>query len=163
MITDRRKQALIEMAKRGTPEEQKIAESIIEKSGISIEDEQIIKAELSWKSSTEKTLLHQIISTVMNTSGQHFYTRKDKRKTIWIDATKSQKAEIDLFFSIYSRELESEIQLTLEAFVHRNNIFPLSGEAVDSKKSIEEQLKMLARMKTMDKTHIRKQISEGLL
>ena len=54
MITDRRKQAIIEMAKRGTLEEQKIAESVIENLGISIEDEEKEKIEFKFSNKYEK-------------------------------------------------------------------------------------------------------------
>ena len=68
MISDRRKRAIIEMAKRGTPEEQKIAESIIKNLDISIEDEEIIQAEFRFKNKYEDRLIHQIHSLIINSS-----------------------------------------------------------------------------------------------
>ncbi len=158
MISERRKKALIEMAKRGTLEEQNIAEMIIRRSGISIEDEEKEKIEFKFSNKYEKRLLHQISGMVTNDPNVIYYTSNKKSKTIWIEVTKLQKIEIDLFYSIYRREIKEEMEITFAAFIQRNNIYPQKPMDNQEKPDIERIRKILNRADTIDKTHVRKQI-----
>ena len=161
-MTDRRKQALIEMAKRGTPEEQKIAKSIIKDLDISVDDEQIIDALFKYRNKYEKKILMQVWSMVINKTGVSYFTNPKKKNTVIFEITKSQETEIELFYSIYKREIEQEINLTVQAFIQTNNIFPQENidnpDYVVTEKDKDRLRRMFERMGTMDKMQIRKQI-----
>ena len=164
-MTDRRKKALIEMAKRGTPEEKLIAESIIAKTGISIENQEMVDVEFTYKNKIERRLIHQIRSMVTNTTQSEYRTSKSKPKTIWFDVTRAQEIEINLFYSIYRREIEEEIEITYNAFVQKNLIFPQSdidNPAIPDEEQAKRNKKIWERAGTIDKTHIRKQIQQGV-
>ena len=160
-MTDRRKQALIEMAKRGTPEEQKIAESIIDRNGIDTESQEIVEAEFRHKNKYEERLLHQIASMVMDSMKVCAYSSKLKPKSVWYKMTKAQHTETDLYYSVYKREVKEEMDITFAAFVQRNSIFPLcdiNNPSKPKESDSERNKKILNRAWTIDKTHIRKQI-----
>ena len=163
MISERRKAALIEMSKRGMPEEQEIAKHIIEKLDISVnEDEKIIDVMFRFKNYYEKKILIQIWTMVINDSSKDHFTNKRKRNNVIFEITKTQKAEIELYFSIYKRELQEEIDLTVSAFIHANGIFPQSNDDKEYEITQEDRdrlEKLWNRTQTINKTHIRKQIS----
>ncbi len=149
------------MAKRGTPEEQKIAISIIDNLEISIEDSEIIEAEFIYTTKYEKMLIHQIAAMIINDFKPIYYTSKLRPKHVWYKITRVQQREIDLYYSIYRREIKEEFQITLHAFINRNNIFPLcelKNPQKPKKEDWEKNRKILDRAGTIDKTHIRKQI-----
>jgi hypothetical protein len=159
MISDRRKQALIEMANRGTPKEQKIAEELIDKYGISVEDETIKQVEFSYRNKYEKQLLLQIWSMVINSAKEGYYTNKSKKNVFIFELTKSQEIELSLFYSIYKREMKEEIEITIHAFIQSNSIFPLSSfENPEDPTDMEKARKILNSAGTIDKINIRKQL-----
>ncbi len=158
MISERRKQAIIEMAKRGTPEEQKIAQSIINNLDISIEDEKIIQVEFKYKTIHERHLIHQIYAMIIDSFNGEYYTSKKKTKTVWFDMTKSQELEMSLLYSIYKRELEEEIEITYSAFIQTNRIFPQTNIDNPENGKMKNMSRILDRAGTINKTHIRKQI-----
>ena len=160
-MTDRKKQALIEMAKRGTPEEQKIAESIIDKTGISMENEQKIEAEFTHRNKFEEMLIHQIRAMVTNDFTGSYGTSKGKPKSVWYQVTRSQEMEMNLYYSIYKREIKAEMEITYNAFVQKNMIFPQGNIENPEPLTAEDHArnrKIMERANTIDKTHVRKQI-----
>ena len=162
MISERRKNAILEMAKRGTPEEQEIAKTIIDNLDISINDEQIIDAVFKYKNKYEKKILMQVWAMVINKTGVSYFTNPKKKNSIIFEITEVQKIEIELYYSIYRREIKEEIDLTVSAFIQKNNIFPQKSidnpDTVVSQEDKDKLRRMFERMQTIDKTHVRKQI-----
>lgn len=161
MLTDRRKQALIEMAKRGTPAEQEIAKSIIDKMGFPIESEEIIETEFTYRNKFEEMLIHQIYAMIINSMEVIYFTSKIKPKTVWFNITKSQEMEMNLFYSIYKREIKEEMEITFNAFIQKNMIFPqcdIQNPKIPNEEQQKKNRKIQDRANTIDKTHVRKQI-----
>ena len=66
-----------------------------------------------------------------------------------------------MYFSIYKREIKEELEITYEAFVQKNSIFPLcdiNNPSKPKESDNKRNRKILDRATTIDKTHIRKQI-----
>lgn len=159
-MTDRRKQALIEMANRGTPEEQRIASKIISDNGIDSIIDYPDYVEFEAVSHYEKRLLCQIHAMVVDSKKPDTFAKKRYKNILVFKVTKSQKDEIGLVYSLMKRELESELSITYSAFVQRNHIFPdCDIKNPSDRKLTDADRKAMSRSTEMDKVHIRKQIT----
>lgn len=69
-------------------------------------------------------LLAQIIYRVVGVENFKIYKSKHTRNKIGLYCTPSQKLEIDLDFEFYCNLFESEMELFLEAFIAKQDIFP---------------------------------------
>lgn len=154
-MTERRKAALIEMAKRGTDAEKEIAAQMIKEHGIELTEK--TEVSFAYKSSMEKKLILQIYAMMFDTRHFEYYTYKTKN-ALGFNLTEQERVEFELYYSIYRRELQTELDLTFSAFLQTNNIFPLTPSGDSKTLSSEERAKLFSRMNTIDKTHIRKQI-----
>ena len=143
------------------------AEEIALKYGIELDDlEETDKdpwvAHYRYKTIHEKKVLVQIFGTVLNKTS--FYTYRNLRHRLGVEATDSQHMRIQMLYSRYRSELRKEIERTTKAFIMANGIYPeVSGsEHHDlTPEEIAEILKILKRAERMDKIHIDPQLEGG--
>lgn len=155
-MTERRRKAILAMAKRGTEHEREIALKLVESNGIDTEDCESKDRNFQFTSKFERDLLHQTMAMVLNKSSIRLY---ETRTVCHVDLTEKEYQEISLFYEVYRRELEEELEITLRAFVQRNDIFTQEALNNPSLAPDAKALKALKRALEMDKTHVRKAIT----
>ena len=70
-------------------------------------------------------LLQQIIYKVKGRSNQYkIYRSKGTRNKIGLYCTPAEKLEIDLDFEFYSNLFDREVQILLDAFIQKQDLFP---------------------------------------
>jgi len=165
--TKERIRKIIELAKRGEGGEKKNAEKLLQefldKTGLALADfeddaEECIIIDHS-ENSYEKILAFQILSKIKNVGNVTHYNVKRSETKFAVDLTRSEKAEFDIMFEIYRRELKEEMSLTLHAFIQKNEITPdLDADGGKEKPDNEKIEKVLERFKLMEKIRINKAI-----
>lgn len=107
-----------------------------------------------------KPLLGQIIYKVIgynDGNGIAMYKSKHTRNKYGIYCTPAQKVEIDLEFEFYSNLFAKEVDLLLNAFIQKQDLFPEDGPTSSinlnnmAPQEKEEYRKMVAFAKNMDK------------
>ena len=121
-----------------------------------------------YKNDYDKRLLAQIIYTVtgeLAKAGCGAVSGR-KRKLLGIDCTTAERIEIGYLYDFYKTKLDSEIQIFINAFVNKNNIFPPKEKSRQDIEPINEDLeqyeKMLAMMNGIDMHTPRKALENGL-
>lgn len=158
---------LVALAERGASGERENAEArldkLLAKHGIDksefLETENVLDYDFSYSSAMEKRLLIQIIASF----GFDSYTPYRSVKKLCIECTRAQGAEIGLQFDVYRKALKEEIEMTYDAFIHAQNIFPENDgddeeRPARTKEEVARALKMLRRADGMDKVHVTKGI-----
>ena len=89
-----------------------------------------------------RQLLQQIMYKVLGPEGGGLYKSKGTRNKLGVYCTAAQKLEIELDFDFYSSLFDEEIDLLLEAFIDKQDIYPKDGpvEYVDSSQMTGDQL-----------------------
>lgn len=121
------------LAERGVGGEKETAKKKIEKllaeNGISEEDlneEKTYYYLFSYSGAPyRKKLLNQIIYKVMGYESDYkTYRTRHTRNKVGIYCTPAQKLEIDLDYEFYSNLFDSEVNVLMQAFISKNNIYP---------------------------------------
>lgn len=165
-MNDRKIKAIFEMAKRATPQEQEIAKQLIHKLGLVDIQESRKDFQYLFKGEVYKRLAVQLYRVVRN-EDVPIYTLKNKPSRFVFEFTPSEKAEFDLYFSIYRRELKRELELSFLAFIQSNRIFPSYQEPRNIDSLSEEQKErskeVLKRSSVINKTIINKALEDRRL
>jgi hypothetical protein len=142
-------------------------EKLMKKHGIQLSDFIGEAITLEWFKSKpgkiQKQLLYQIIVNVCGNKTDTYASPLNKGK-IGVKVTKSQQVEIELKYISYMRSLEKELNLTYEAFVQTNHIFPTDAEdeIIDpSKIEIEELERLAYAMQGMKPVMIQKTLAKA--
>ncbi len=135
---------------------QRKLDEYMKKYGYTLEDldePQKISFEIKCKNETEKTLLLQIIYKVTNNMHSAYtftWTRNGKpcKNLVGCDVTTAQKIEIDFLFDFYKRLYAKEINIFLQAFIQKHQLF---GELKDGEEAKTPPKDELLRMALMEK------------
>ena len=166
--TKQRLYKLAALAERGASGERENAEErlnkLLAKHGIDksefLETENTLDYDFNYSSVMEKRLLIQIFAAY----GVESYFPYRGIKKLGIECTMAQGTEIGLHFDVYRKALKEELEMTYEAFIHAQHIFPENdGESDEerperTKEERERSLKMLRRAVGMDKVNVAKGI-----
>lgn len=104
----------------------KLYNELVEKYDIQNEDleaEEIKQYWFSYKNSLEKTLLIQVIYSVVGNS-QVWRYKDGRRKKIGEYCTKAEAIEIEIRYNFYKDVLEKELDIFMNAFISANRIYP---------------------------------------
>jgi hypothetical protein len=104
----------------------------------------------------EKLLIVQVI--MRNTSKDIAFYRSGKRKAIGAYLTEAKYISCEREVSVFKKKLNDEIVTLFHAFVQKNNILPPDGGQSKreemSKEEIEQMLKVMRMMDSVDKTNV---------
>ena len=92
-----------------------------------------------FKTEFEKRLLHQINVKVRNLFGTGYFNVRGKKNKIGFDFTRFEFLEFNYLLEVYKRALEEQLLICFEAFIQKNNIFPITDE--DRKKRYTDKEK----------------------
>lgn len=161
-LTDRRIEALRNMAVSGTVHERKTATAILERLDVGLSDSEVNEYfTFTFKNDFEYRLFRQTVSMVFNSDSVPLYRKKWSRKLSQIlFCTRSKFLEVDLFYSAYKKSLGVEFEITFRAFIQKNDIFPASAECL-SRAMSEEDIEALKRANTMKRVAVRKRLEAG--
>lgn len=161
---------LLALARRGEGGEkenaQRFLERMLKQHGMTMADLDDAQAPKEWrgfscKTKLEKTLLLQIVVTVLNVR-RVFSRTYGKGKKIHYELTKAQYLDVSMQFAVYSRELQKSIDNLLLAFIHKNQITgPMAeddGEEKQSTLSKEDIEAIRAMMTGMKRVPVHKAI-----
>lgn len=111
-------------------------------------------------------LLGQIIYKVLGaTSGYKLYKSKHTRNKFGVYCTPAQKLEIDLDYEFYCNLFEQEMQLFLEAFISKQEIFPedVPHQNLNIDEMSPEQKKELFKKQMYENSLDKRQRAAGML
>lgn len=159
---------LLSLAERGIGGEKLNAETklnaLLKKHNLTLSDISDEIKEPFWfkyKGEFEKKLLSQVFISVAG-RGVRVGTNRHQRSKLGAELTKCQSLEVDMLFDLYRVSLKEELELTLEAFVNRNNIFSkIDGDYEDedpTKEELERALRVAERMSSVEKTEVQKRL-----
>lgn len=126
-----------------------------------LSDEKIIREIHEYHGHEEEQLLVQIACKVVNVRGgifygvQNLYTSRTLSTKLGIEATKAQHIEIEFLFDFYKKQWKKEKDLFFRAFIDKNGLHSAVSydENTESDLTPEEQLKILAMAKGIDREH----------
>lgn len=116
----------------------------------------------SYRNAMQRRLLGQVIYSVCGSSIEVFKSRS-KRSSLRVEVTRLEQIEIEILYGAYKAALKVEIELLVEAFIHKNGIFA-SADGVQeprqlSAKEMERMEKVLRMMEGLDKVQVRKALA----
>lgn len=144
----------------------RILESLLKKEGKTLEDylnnPNIEKKRywFSYSNTYQKILLQQILFYVLDCNSIMQTTNKNKQNQIGYEITATENIEILTIYETLKTKLMEEIDITVEAFVYRHQLFSNNVPVVDKPLS-ERDKRTIERIKTIKKTSIHKQITYG--
>lgn len=161
MDKQRKIDALKNMARSGTKHEAAIAMSILERLNIDLQEEEPIELfNIDSKTEYEWDIFRQTAAMILDTRDLPLYVGKGRgKKKRFIKCTKGQFSEIELFYGLYKRALNDELDITVQAFIQKNSIFP--SEVDTATKMTDEIRKVIRRADSVDRVTIRKQIASN--
>ena len=160
---------LLALAKRGEGGERENAQRFLERElqrrGMTVEDldddkSKPVECEFRWRHEYERWLLIQILAMVTE-SDRVRYTKAAREKRLFTKLTTAQKMEVEMFYEAYRVSLSAAIELTIAAFVMKNDIFSRnqSTENIASPEmSMEDMVAIAAIMAGMRRTEVRRAI-----
>ena len=171
----RRIRKTLELAKRGEGGEKETAERMLEamlrKAGLTMADiddetEDLIEVEFACADKYERTLLRQIVGTVLNTKTTNFLTYRHKRtkrarEAMLHSMTKAEKVEVELHYEMLKPALRKVLDDAVSALIHVQRLFPAGPFEEDNVEdpTPEERARAMrvgAMASFMDKTEVRK-------
>lgn len=121
------------------------------------------ECEFKFGDALERKLLLQVIFTVLNASSIPVRDDHKNSRTLCIKATRAQKLEIDLAWSLYREAFTKERDRLFTAFIHKNRLYgPDDVEDDDeaprepSKLSKEDVAAIVAMMVAIKETRVHK-------
>lgn len=158
-VSKRRLEALLAMAERGTEHERSVAQSLLDKYGgpLSSKREELPE-EFVCDDMYDELLFWQVAVMVLDNLDVSRYKHRHKKNVEVVFCTKNERAEIELFYDSYRRELKKELEITLRAFVNKNDIFCSAARENSRAAATPEEIKAGRRMREMDTVEIRKRI-----
>lgn len=174
-ITDKLKK-LLALAERGCGGEAENARRLLEehlrKYGMTLEDiceNNISRRTFKYRNKEERTIIIQVFLSVLGSKSEAFNgsTYSASKKTIYIDLTDLEYAEISdmvaFFKSQFNKEKKRLMKDILHAFVNKHNIFDCTpnddDKASDKEKDLEELMRILFLSNGMEDVTYRKAIS----
>lgn len=163
----RRLRKLLELAQRGVEGEKDNAERMLAKTmakyGVKMEeldDQQTSLCMFTITNSNEERLLAQVLHRVLQKDDIRWRVR---RRKAWVQLTKAQHVEVGMLYSIYRRQLKTELDRLYVAFIHKHKIFSNAPRDPNEKRepmSHEEYLRLKRMMAGLETVHVHKQIGE---
>ena len=104
---------------------QRMLDKMLKKHGLTMTDIANESTEVYWftyKGSIEKQLLSQIIFAVSPLCER--WKRKGSKTITGAKLTKSEMLDIELRFSVYSKAIKEDIEIFVNAFIMKNDIYP---------------------------------------
>lgn len=161
---------LLELVRQGVGGEKDNAQSILskllKKHGLTLDDldpeyAEVCECEFKFGNALERKLLLQVIFTVLNVTTILGREEHKNSKVLCIKATRAQKLEIDLAWSLYREAFTKEQDRLLIAFIHKNHLYgPDGGESKTSpepsKLSKDDITAIVAMMGAIKETHVHK-------
>ncbi len=123
---------LLELVRQGVGGEKDNAQSVLDKllkkHGLTLDDldsehAETIPCEFRFGNALERKLLLQVIFTVLNKKSMSVRDNHKNSKTLCIKATRAQKLEIDLAWSLFREAFTKEQDRLFIAFIHKNHLF----------------------------------------
>lgn len=163
---------LFALAERGIGGEKRNANNmllaLLQKYRLTIKDIESDKRELHWfrwRNIHEQHLLYQIFYATLE-KYEMGLLNKDRPKQSGVSITVTERLEIQIQYDGYKKDLKKGLDLYVEAFIQKNEIFPKAKadnkperELRVQEKERNEQIRRM--MWGMNKTSIRKQIENG--
>lgn len=161
---------LLELARQGVgggkDNAQSILGKLLTKHGLTLDDldpeyAEVCECEFKFGNALERKLLLQVIFTVLNVTTIPVRDDHKNSKTLCIKATRAQKLEVDLAWSLYRDAFTKEQDRLLKAFIHKNNLYgpdDMEDEAPrePSKLSKEDVAAIVAMMGAIKETRVHK-------
>ncbi|ELP5902278.1 hypothetical protein QTV49_004307 [Vibrio vulnificus] len=160
---------LLELSKQGVGGEKDNAEkrliALLTKYSLTMDDlvdtESRTEITIFYKTKFEFRLVNQILYQMgLDKDG---YELIGERNKIYVECTKSEETEFRLKYSIYKQALKKEMELTYQAFIQAQGIFPESTCSEKKEYSSEELAnheKIAMRMSSVDKVSVHQAIEE---
>lgn len=158
---------LLALAERGVGGEKKNAQRFLDrelkKHGLTIADlddseSSLIECAFVFKNKNERQLLVQVLCMVMKSDRIFLRTPKGSKK-ILIKLTPFQKFEVDMFYSVYKRDLAKTLDNAFIAFISKNNIFSGIAKEASSEISKKDAFEIAQMMQGIQKTEVHLAIS----
>lgn len=108
----------------------------------------------------DSQLIGQIIKMVLDENDALVWVEKSNR-LLFVECTASQAAEIETAYSVWSPALRKELELFLQAFCYKNNIFPPSAppnQQPQTREELEKADKIRRMLEGADQYEVRKQL-----
>lgn len=160
---------LLELSNRGVGGEKDNAEkrlmALLKKYSLSMNDlvdtESRSEITIYYKTKFESRLANQILYQ-MGLDKDSYELIGDRNK-IYVECTKSEETEFKLKYSIYKLALKKEMELTYQAFIQAQGIFPENSTPEEKEYTAEELAnleKIAMRMSSVDKVSVHQAIEE---
>mgnify|MGYP000288717312 FL=1 len=137
-------QKLLALAEQGVGSEketaQRMLDKMLNKHGLTEADISDAATDVYWfiyKGAIEKALLYQLMYAVAPESNR--YRKKGSKTTTGVECTKREMLDIELRFSLYREAIKKDIELLINAFILKNDIYPESEDYVVRKEFTPEE------------------------
>lgn len=144
---------------------------LLDKQGLSLDDFLASKEDLpevrffKFSNDFEKKLLMQVSGMIQPKDERDTFYRKPKsRAYVGFKLTKAQAVEVEFLYDTYRTALNEQLNQTVKAFIHKNNIFPPDGTKSEMPTDPLARAKvrqMLMQSEFMPRVDLRKQICGG--
>ncbi len=165
----RKLNALLEMARRGGSENEKMLaaqrlDKLLIKHDLTLEDIDPSTRKTYWfnyKTKADRILLDQIHYMVTNEDLPYYVNKATKKMVLGYDLTKAEYIEMDRLYLFWRKELKAELERCISAFIQANEIFGDDPDEDDEPErtpeewaEIEKMLKMAAAMEAKKPFHL---------
>lgn len=138
-----------ELVERGSENEKQTAAKMLEKLllkyNLTIADltaSEPQKCKFTYRRKQDLTLLLHVVCKVKRSDSVGVTRWESAKRTVYVDLTPTQKAEVDLLLKTYRRALHKETEKLLDAFILVNQIFN-TDQAPEKPELTKEQLQQL--------------------
>lgn len=138
---------------------------LMKKYGISEEDLKENQTKIVWitlKNKAEERICSQIVYAYFE--DVEVYKPKKNKTKCWLELTPAQEIEFKYLLSIYLDAFYKEQEILIDAFIQKNQMFPVNGSKTSiDELSDEERIKaqkMLLMAENLEKVQVRKAIGE---
>ncbi len=159
---ERRLKKLLALAERGIDGEketaQRMLDNLLQKHNLSYSDLTVEHIDTHWfkhhKGVVYKKLMFQVMYAVCGKRDK--WKTKHKRYHVGVDCTEFERMQIEVKYSIYQKELKKELELSYDAFIQVNNVFPGDSEdtSEDSPLDLDYLSKLASRAGSMEATSV---------
>lgn len=156
---------LLSLCRQGVGGEKANAEAmlikILKQYGMTIADleqktEEKVRVTVKYNHPYEKTLFSQVVAQVMEEEDWTI-KRYNRTRTIFVDVSPAQKAEIAVRYELYLKAFKDEIPTFMKAFIIKNKIWS-SKDTSDDRELTAEDLRAIEMSSGMKRVDVFKQI-----
>lgn len=139
----------------------KLLHKLMKKYGITeedIEQEEVKTVWVTLKNKAEVKICSQIIYAHFNNT--NLWQRRGHRTKYWVELTPAQEIEFKYMLSVYLKSFYEEQEIFINAFIQKNQIFPINGPVTDiddlTAEEREKAIKSSMMAQGIERTRIRK-------